>query len=211
PWTGRSSGALAIRGPRTSQASCRQAPPGTRSRRLPVRSNCPHVQTGATRAHQTTMYTACGLARQVASVLKCRTYCTNAVSKPRGRRRAWLERERPPAGMAALSLKQYNETAAPFWSGCSVADGAALCGNRRHGRCAGRSTPNRRVIMDPRDQVFVHMRDVLERQRAAFLSDMNPPLAVRRDRLARMLKMTEVDADEIARAISAGFRTRSVH
>jgi coniferyl-aldehyde dehydrogenase len=55
------------------------------------------------------------------------------------------------------------------------------------------------------------MRDVLERQRAAFLLDMNPPLAVRRERLERLLKMTEAHANEIARAISDDFGHRSVH
>jgi coniferyl-aldehyde dehydrogenase len=65
--------------------------------------------------------------------------------------------------------------------------------------------------MDPRDQVFASMRDVLERQRTAFLSDMSPPLAVRRDRLTRLLRMTEAHADEIARAISEDFGHRSMH
>ena len=65
--------------------------------------------------------------------------------------------------------------------------------------------------MDPRDQVFVGMRDLLERQRAAFLSDLSPPLAVRRDRLTRLLRMTEAHADDIARAISADFGHRSTH
>ena len=55
------------------------------------------------------------------------------------------------------------------------------------------------------------MRDVLERQRTAFLSDMSPPLAVRRDRLTRLLRMTEAHADEIARAISEDFGHRSMH
>jgi len=40
---------------------------------------------------------------------------------------------------------------------------------------------------------------------------MNPPQAVRRDRLERLLKMTEAHANEIARAISDDFGHRSVH
>jgi len=53
------------------------------------------------------------------------------------------------------------------------------------------------------------MREVLERQRAAFVSDMNPSLALRRDRLTRLLKMTEAYTEEIAGAISADFGHRA--
>src|SRR5690606_5324712 len=53
------------------------------------------------------------------------------------------------------------------------------------------------------------MRRILERQRAAFLADMNPPCAVRRDRLDRLLAMTERHTDALVAAISEDFGHRS--
>ncbi|MBE0620816.1 MAG: coniferyl aldehyde dehydrogenase [Burkholderiales bacterium] len=52
---------------------------------------------------------------------------------------------------------------------------------------------------------------ILERQRAAFAEEMNPSLAVRRDRLARLAAMGEKHAAEIIDAISADFGHRSSH
>lgn len=49
----------------------------------------------------------------------------------------------------------------------------------------------------------------LGRQRAAFQAEMYPSLAVRRDRLQRMLAMTEKYADELAAAISRDFGHRA--
>ena len=58
---------------------------------------------------------------------------------------------------------------------------------------------------------IARLYDVLERQRAAFAEDMNPSLAVRRDRLARLAAMGEKHADAITAAISADFGHRSAH
>jgi len=51
----------------------------------------------------------------------------------------------------------------------------------------------------------------LERQRSAFGQQMNPDIAVRRDRLARLAAMGEKHAAQIAEAISADFGHRSAH
>ncbi|MBE0626904.1 MAG: coniferyl aldehyde dehydrogenase [Burkholderiales bacterium] len=51
----------------------------------------------------------------------------------------------------------------------------------------------------------------LERQRSAFAVQMNPDIAVRRDRLARLAAMGEKHAAQIAEAISADFGHRSAH
>jgi len=52
------------------------------------------------------------------------------------------------------------------------------------------------------------MRRIFERQRAAFLADMNPPYAVRRERLDRLLAMTERHTDALVAAISEDFGHR---
>lgn len=52
---------------------------------------------------------------------------------------------------------------------------------------------------------------LLERQRSAFAEEMNPGVAVRKDRLARLAAMGEKHADEIVAAISADFGHRSAH
>ncbi|MBK5106096.1 MAG: aldehyde dehydrogenase family protein, partial [Burkholderiales bacterium] len=51
----------------------------------------------------------------------------------------------------------------------------------------------------------------LERQRSAFAGQMNPVIAVRRDRLARLAAIGEKHAAQIAEAISADFGHRSAH
>jgi coniferyl-aldehyde dehydrogenase len=48
-------------------------------------------------------------------------------------------------------------------------------------------------------------------QRAAFARDMNPSLAIRRDRLDRLLAFTTTRRDDIAAAIAADFGHRSLH
>jgi len=52
---------------------------------------------------------------------------------------------------------------------------------------------------------------VLESQRSAFAQEMNPTLAVRKDRLARLAAMGEKHAAQIVEAISADFGHRSSH
>ncbi len=52
---------------------------------------------------------------------------------------------------------------------------------------------------------------VLERQRSAFALEMNPSLAVRKERLARLAAMGEKHAGAIVAAISADFGHRSTH
>ncbi|HUX25229.1 MAG TPA: coniferyl aldehyde dehydrogenase [Burkholderiales bacterium] len=52
---------------------------------------------------------------------------------------------------------------------------------------------------------------ILERQRSAFAEEMNPTLAARTDRLARLAAMGEKHAAEIVDAISADFGHRSAH
>jgi coniferyl-aldehyde dehydrogenase len=52
---------------------------------------------------------------------------------------------------------------------------------------------------------------LLECQRSAFAEEMNPGVAVRKDRLARLAAMGEKHADEIVAAISADFGHRSAH
>lgn len=60
-------------------------------------------------------------------------------------------------------------------------------------------------------QATHEMQRVFERQRAAFLADMNPPHATRRERLERLLAMTERQTDAIAAAVSEDFGHRSRH
>ncbi len=57
----------------------------------------------------------------------------------------------------------------------------------------------------------VHLYATLERQRAAFAEEMNPTIAARRDRLARLAQMGEKHAAAIIEAISADFGHRSAH
>ena len=52
---------------------------------------------------------------------------------------------------------------------------------------------------------------ILERQRSAFAQEMNPTLAVRKDRLARLAAMGEKHAAQVVEAISADFGHRSAH
>jgi coniferyl-aldehyde dehydrogenase len=52
---------------------------------------------------------------------------------------------------------------------------------------------------------------LLERQRSAFAQEMNPTLAARTDRLARLAAMGEKHAAEIVEAIDADFGHRSAH
>jgi coniferyl-aldehyde dehydrogenase len=53
------------------------------------------------------------------------------------------------------------------------------------------------------------LRTLLQSQQAAFLSEMSPSLAVRRDRLKRLNRLVESHAQEFARAISSDFSMRS--
>jgi len=55
------------------------------------------------------------------------------------------------------------------------------------------------------------LTDLLQRQRAAFAEDMNPSIATRQDRLARLAAMGEEHAAQIVAAISADFGHRSSH
>lgn len=55
------------------------------------------------------------------------------------------------------------------------------------------------------------MRDILERQRAAFLRDGPPPAAARRDALLRLKRLLTDHQDEIASAVSGDFGHRSWH
>lgn len=52
---------------------------------------------------------------------------------------------------------------------------------------------------------------ILERQRAAFIAEMNPSFAVRQDRLERLAAMNEKHASGIVEAIGADFGHRSAH
>ncbi len=56
-----------------------------------------------------------------------------------------------------------------------------------------------------------HMEQVFAAQRTAFTREMNPTLAVRRDRLDRLLRLTEAHQGAIIDAISADFGHRSRH
>ena len=53
------------------------------------------------------------------------------------------------------------------------------------------------------------LRLALEQQRAAFAAEPNPTMAVRRDRLQRLHKMTTQHADELAAAIAQDFGHRA--
>ncbi len=53
------------------------------------------------------------------------------------------------------------------------------------------------------------MRDILQRQRAAFLAELPVPLAVRKDRLARAKALVLDNRDALARAVSDDFGHRS--
>ena len=55
------------------------------------------------------------------------------------------------------------------------------------------------------------MRQQFERQRAAFATDPFPTLAVRKERLRRLLALTEDHEEKICAAIDADFSGRSVH
>ena len=55
------------------------------------------------------------------------------------------------------------------------------------------------------------LRQALERMRSAARADMTPSLAVRRDRLSRLARMTKRHASDIIDAISADFGHRSAH
>jgi coniferyl-aldehyde dehydrogenase len=55
------------------------------------------------------------------------------------------------------------------------------------------------------------LRQAFERMRSAFHGDMAPALAVRRDRLSRVARMTRRHARDIIDAISADFGHRSPH
>jgi coniferyl-aldehyde dehydrogenase len=59
--------------------------------------------------------------------------------------------------------------------------------------------------------VIERMAKTFAAQRAAFAADMDPSLAARRDRLARVLALTEKHQGAIADAISADFGHRSSH
>jgi coniferyl-aldehyde dehydrogenase len=61
------------------------------------------------------------------------------------------------------------------------------------------------------DSPTARLYAILERQRSAFAQEMNPALAVRKDRLARLAAMGEKHATEIVEAISADFGHRSAH
>ena len=53
--------------------------------------------------------------------------------------------------------------------------------------------------------------EILERQRAAFVADMNPSIVVRQGRLDRLALMNEKHATRIIEAIDADFGHRSAH
>ena len=55
------------------------------------------------------------------------------------------------------------------------------------------------------------LRQALEQMRSAARADMTPSLAIRRDRLSRLLRMTKRHATDIIDAISADFGHRSPH
>jgi len=55
------------------------------------------------------------------------------------------------------------------------------------------------------------LSELLQRQRTAFVGEMNPPIGVRQDRLARLASMNEKHAKQIVEAISADFGHRSPH
>ena len=61
------------------------------------------------------------------------------------------------------------------------------------------------------DSPAASLFDLLQRQRAAFATDINPPIGVRQDRLARLASMNEQNASRIVEAISADFGHRSPH
>ncbi len=53
--------------------------------------------------------------------------------------------------------------------------------------------------------------EILERQRAAFVAEMNPSIAARQDRLERLAAMNEKHGTSIVEAIDADFGHRSAH
>lgn len=63
----------------------------------------------------------------------------------------------------------------------------------------------------PLTSPFHDMQRIFQRQREAFLADMNPSYETRRDRLERLLHMTEKHSAAIADAISQDFGHRSTH
>ena len=72
------------------------------------------------------------------------------------------------------------------------------------------SPPMSTVTALPTDPI-VPLRQAFERMRAAFRAEMAPTLAVRRDRLSRLARMTRRHAADIIAAISADFGHRSPH
>lgn len=56
-----------------------------------------------------------------------------------------------------------------------------------------------------------HLQAIFEAQQRAFAKDINPPFAVRDERLARLAAMTEKHQEDIAAAISSDFAHRSRH
>ena len=64
------------------------------------------------------------------------------------------------------------------------------------------------VLKQAEDPSLERMRQVFERQRAAFGADMSPSRAVRLDRLDRLFAMTERIAPALVEAISADFGHR---
>ncbi|MES2934340.1 MAG: coniferyl aldehyde dehydrogenase [Pseudomonadota bacterium] len=55
------------------------------------------------------------------------------------------------------------------------------------------------------------MQRILDLQRSAFAHDINPNKKIRKDRLQRLLAMTQAHGDAIASVISADFGNRSLH
>ena len=69
-----------------------------------------------------------------------------------------------------------------------------------------------RAATDPagmREYGTAEIAEALEIQRAAFLRDGPPPLALRRNRMDRMSALAFENADAIANAMNADFGTRS--
>lgn len=67
------------------------------------------------------------------------------------------------------------------------------------------------TVTDLPTDPIVPLRQALERMRAAFRSEMAPTLAVRRDRLSRLARMTRRHAADIMDTASADFGHRSRH
>jgi coniferyl-aldehyde dehydrogenase len=67
------------------------------------------------------------------------------------------------------------------------------------------------AVAADRPAAIAPMRQAFDRMQAAFQEEMNPPLAVRLDRLRRLALMTKRHAQDIIDAISADFGNRSPH